>query len=502
MVLAVILLVFPHQLFADHPGLELEPDRVVVLEHSLFFGDSRYPARFHKQKLWLHRATMRRFAANLKERDFDVRYVEYSADDRSLSDCIESATTKKQRAKGKVAVVDPVDFILEKRLRKAAEQLDLDLEFLNNPGFLNTRKENQEYREGKKRWFMADFYKWQRQRMDLLMDGEEPEGGQWSFDEDNRKKVPKKLIDEIPEILTLNRDDVDREAANYVNERFDENPGDINELYYPTSHKDAKRWLKHFLSNRFERFGDYEDAIVEGESWLWHSVLTPAVNIGLLTPSQIVDETVRYAGKHNVPINSLEGFIRQIVGWREFMRATYEDLGVKMRTTNHWDHCRPMPDCFYDGTTGIVPIDDTIDRLLKTGYCHHIERLMVLGGFMFLCEIDPQEIYRWFMEMFIDSYDWVMVTNVYAMSQNADGGLITTKPYFSGSPYVRKMSHYTKGDWCDVWDGLYWRWIWNHKDELGKNPRWAMMCRMAEKMDVKKRKSHLGNAESFLDSLA
>jgi deoxyribodipyrimidine photolyase-related protein len=183
------------------------------------------------------------------------------------------------------------------------------------------------------------------------------------------------------------------------------------------------------------------------------------------------------------------------------MRATYHDLGVEMRTTNHWGHHRKIPQSFYDGTTGIVPLDDTIQRLLKTGYCHHIERLMVLGGFMFLCEFDPDEIYRWFMELFVDSYDWVMVPNAYAMSQNADGGSITTKPYFSGSSYIRKMSHHKKGEWCDVWDGLYWRWIWNHADELAKNPRWAMMCSMVKKMDEDKRQTHLENAEAFLHQL-
>lgn len=183
------------------------------------------------------------------------------------------------------------------------------------------------------------------------------------------------------------------------------------------------------------------------------------------------------------------------------MRATYDDLGVKMRTTNHWKHQRKMPACFYDASTGIVPVDYTIQRILKTGYCHHIERLMVLGGFMFLCEFNPDHVYKWFMEMFVDSYDWVMVTNAYAMSQHADGGLITTKPYFSGSSYIRKMSNYKKGDWCDTWDGLYWRWIWNHRNELSKNPRWSMMCSMVEKMDTSKRKQHIANADRFLKQL-
>lgn len=183
------------------------------------------------------------------------------------------------------------------------------------------------------------------------------------------------------------------------------------------------------------------------------------------------------------------------------MRATYVDLGVTMRTSNHWNHSRKIPDSFYEGTTGILPIDDVIGRVRETGYCHHIERLMTLGGFMFLCEFDPDEIYKWFMEMFVDSYDWVMVPNVYGMSQHADGGGVATKPYFSGSAYIRKMSNYPTGDWTSVWDGLYWRWILNHVDSLAKNPRWAMMCATARRMPPEKKAAHLEAADAFLGKL-
>ncbi len=455
----------------------------------------------HQQKLWLHRASMKRYESELQNQGFETQYVNYDANAPSLVDQLSKSIKRKDR-ETELCCIDPTDFVLEKRLRKACELLGLRLEMLPNPGFLNSAEENQDYRAGKKRWFMADFYKWQRQRMNILMDGDQPAGGQWSYDEENRKKVPKKLLSAIPEILSIKRDDIDYQAKEYVQQRFSHHPGNINQLYYPTSHQSARRWLKHFLANRFEQFGDYEDSIVEGESWLWHSVLTPSINIGLLTPGEVVEATIDFAKKNEVPLNSLEGFLRQVIGWREFMRATYEDLGVPMRTTNYWQHRRPMPKCFFDGTTGIAPIDDTIRRILATGYCHHIERLMVLGGFMFLCEIDPDDIYRWFMEMFVDSYDWVMVPNVYAMSQNADGGTITTKPYFSGSSYIRKMSHYKHGPWCEIWDGLYWRWIWNHSNELGKNPRWAMMCNMAKKMEAKKRNQHLQQAETFLESLS
>ncbi|MCM2375184.1 cryptochrome/photolyase family protein [Aporhodopirellula aestuarii] len=497
----MFLLVFPNQLFCKHPGLKRSPSRVLLIEDSLFFGDSRYPMPFHKQKLWLHRASMKRYEVDLRQKGHEVQYVEYHAEHPNLDDQLHCTIKPNERDGETICCVDPTDFILEKRIRRTCAKLEMEVEFLPNPGFLNTPEENQEYRAGKNRWFMADFYKWQRQRLDVLMDGDEPAGGQWSFDEDNRKKIPKKQLASIPDLSFPKRDQVDLDAREYVEREFPSHPGGLETLYYPTSHASARRWLKQFLKQRFEYFGAYEDAIVEGESWLWHSVLTPVLNIGLLTPDEIIKETLRYTGGNEVPLNSVEGFVRQIIGWREFMRATYEDLGVPMRTTNHWQHHRAMPSSFYDATTGIIPIDDTISRILKTGYCHHIERLMVLGGFMFLCEIDPDDIYRWFMEMFIDSYDWVMVPNVYAMSQNADGGAITTKPYFSGSSYIRKMSHYPRQPWCDTWDGLYWRWIWNHVDELGKNPRWAMMCSMAKKMEPEKREQHLANAEAFLESL-
>ncbi|MFK8113330.1 MAG: cryptochrome/photolyase family protein [Rubripirellula sp.] len=497
----MILLILPNQLFANHPGLKLNPTRVILLEDSLFFGDLQYPMQFHKQKLWLHRASMKRYASELFERGHQVQYVDYDSNNPSLGDQLDKVIKTGDCKDNKLCLIDPTDFILEKRVRKACDARGLHCELLPNPGFLNSTQENLEYRKGKKRWFMADFYKWQRRRMDILIDGDQPQGGQWSFDEQNRKKVPKRLLPTIPKLLTLKRDDFDNQAREYIEQRFAKNPGSIDQLYYPTSHRSARRWLKHFLANRFEHFGAYEDAIVEGESWLWHSALTPALNIGLLTPGEIVKATLTYAEQHSVPLNSLEGFLRQVIGWREFMRATYEDLGVPMWTTNHWQHHRSMPNSFYDATTGIAPIDDTIQRILDTGYCHHIERLMVLGGFMFLCEIDPDDIYRWFMEMFVDSYDWVMVPNVYAMSQNADGGLITTKPYFSGSSYIRKMSHHKQDTWCGIWDGLYWRWIWNHVDALAKNPRWAMMCSMAKKMEADKRTNHLKQAETFLANL-
>ena len=488
-------LLLPNQLFADHPGLTGAPAKVVLFEDPLFFGDPKYPAKMHKQKLWLHRASMARYQQDLIARGLNASIILY---DGRADACLRLLQSLASEGITQVAMTDPVDFIAERRLRKAADKAGITLNILPTPGFLNSQADNLAWASGRKRWFMAEFYKSQRRRLDVLMQGDQPKGGQWSFDEDNRKKIPKALLKNLPVIDWPQPDDIDETARRSVLCDFPNAIGELESLYYPTSHSAAAAWLKQFLEHRFEQFGTYEDAILEGENWLWHGVLTPVLNIGLLTPRQVLDAALEIAERKAIPLNSLEGFIRQIIGWREFMRATYQDLGVQMRTSNHWNHYRQMPATFYDGKTGIDPLDDTIRRILKTGYCHHIERLMVLGGFMFLCEINPDEIYRWFMEMFVDSYDWVMVPNVYAMSQHADGGLITTKPYFSGSNYIRKMSHWGKGPWADIWDGLYWRFIFKHSDALSRNPRWAMMCRTGARMPPEIKAGHLAVAKNFL----
>lgn len=259
--------------------------------------------------------------------------------------------------------------------------------------------------------------------------------------------------------------------------------------------------MNDFLETRFLEFGDYEDAIVRNASILNHSVLTPMLNVGLLTPHQILDKTIAFAFEHNIPINSLEGFVRQIIGWREFIRGVYLTKGRQERTTNFWGFSRKIPASFYDGTTGILPVDETIRKVISTGYCHHIERLMVLGNFMLLCEFDPDDVYHWFMELFIDAYDWVMVPNVYGMSQFADGGILSTKPYISGSNYLMKMSDYPKGEWQEIWDALFWRFMDKQRAFFLGNPRLGMLIRTFDKWETTKQHAVHQKAEAFLSQL-
>jgi deoxyribodipyrimidine photolyase-related protein len=211
-------------------------------------------------------------------------------------------------------------------------------------------------------------------------------------------------------------------------------------------------------------------------------VLTPALNIGLLTPHQIIYKALDAAVDHPIPLNSLEGFIRQVMGWREFIHLIYEREGSVQRTKNYWGFKRKIPRQFWKGSTGIIPVDTVITKVLQNGYSHHIERLMVMGNFMLLCEFDPDEVYKWFMEMYVDAYDWVMVPNTYGMIGFADGGLMMTKPYISGSNYLMKMGNWKKGEWQQIWDGLFWRFMHTHKSFFLQNPRLGMLLKTFEKM--------------------
>jgi len=248
-------------------------------------------------------------------------------------------------------------------------------------------------------------------------------------------------------------------------------------------------------------FRTYEDAIAREETFLFHSILTPALNIGLLSPAGVMERTLVFHQRKNFPLNSLEGFVRQIIGWREFMRGIYTLEDVYQRRKNFWGFELKITASFYNGTTGIEPVDSTIRKIHERAYCHHIERLMALGSFMLLCEFHPDEVHRWFMELFIDAYGWVMVPNVYGMSQYANGGLITTKPYVCGSNYILKMSDHKKGDWLAVWDALFWRFIHVHRNMFANNPRMSMMVRQLEKMPQQKLQMQLAVADKFLKTM-
>ena len=482
--------VYPHQLFPDTHWMS-GIKQVYLVEDPLLFRQYR----FCRQKLMLHRASMKRYADGLKEQGKTVQYI----DAKSIDHSAEIGQQLKADGVSSLHAIDPEDHNLLLRLRAGCKRHGIELEIKPDPHFLTSLEDIGSFVGSKKKLFFTNFYIEQRKRLDVLLEQDQkPAGGKWSFDTENRKKLP--AGHEPPECELAAEDAYSKEAAKYIDKHFSDAYGERLALWYPTSEQACQGHLKAFFAERFGLFGDFEDSISREHVFLYHSVITPMLNVGLISPQRVVDGAIQAGQGGKVPMNSLEGFIRQVIGWREYMRLVYRKLGIQQRTRNYWEHGRELPHSFYDGTTGIEPVDQTIRRVLKYGYCHHIERLMILGNFMLLCEFHPDAIYRWFMELFVDAYDWVMVPNVYGMSQHSDGGLITTKPYISGSSYVLKMSDYKKGDWTGVWDGLYWRFVSKHRDFFSRNPRMKVMVSQIDRMG-EKLKVHQRTADKFLSSL-
>lgn len=492
------ILVFPHQLFREADCLQKAGTVTVFLvEEDLFF--TLY--RFHRQKLMMQRAAMRFYADWLKEQGYQVHYVEsgrMESDTRQLLPSIARAGVKE------LHFSDPCDDWLMKRIIAGCAQHGMLYKCYPSPGFLNSPEELSPYLDGRTKYFQTEFYIWQRKKRKLLLSNSKPLGGQWSYDADNRKKLPKGIP--IPALPLTTENPYQQEARVYVTSKFKNNPGETAFTgMWACDFESAHLCLQDFVQNRLALFGPYEDAISKQGTVLFHSVLSPLINIGLLTPAEVLEAVMLEAAKKEIPLASLEGFIRQLLGWRELIRAIYIQSGTTQRNNNYWSFSRPLPPSFYTGTTGIDPVDATIKKVLRSGYCHHIERLMILGNFMLLCEFDPHDVYRWFMEMFIDAYDWVMVPNVYGMSQFADGGMMATKPYISGSNYILKMSDYKAGAgpdaWNSIWDALFWRFMDKQRAFFLSNPRMGMLIRTLDKMPAQKREEHFRIANDFLGRL-
>lgn len=492
----MILIIYPHQLFEWSNYQKIIDDKNIVdvflVEDALFFKDKIYTVNFHKQKLILHRASMKYFYNNTISKTIDCEYIEYKSTDQFYK------KNKQQEA----ILFDPTDYILEKRLTKNFKNVIL----LDTPLFLNTKEENTNYIKENNSLYFQSFYINQRRKNSILIDSEnKPVNGKWSFDAENRKKLPKSYSpQELKDDFSKNaNDDIDKyisEAKNYIKTNFPNAIGDDSSFNYPISETQAKESFEIFLENNLQDFGKYEDAIHTDFQYINHSILTPSLNIGLITPSYVVSKTLKYYNdnKDSIDFSSVEGFIRQILGWREFVRMCYNHIGVKQRTSNHFNHKNKLNANWYNGDTGLPIIDNTIVQLNNNAYTHHIIRLMVIGNIMLLCEICPKNVYEWFIEYYIDSYDWVMVPNVYGMSQFADGGLIVTKPYVASSNYISKMSNYKKGDWSDTWDSLFWTFVKKNRTLFDKNVRTKMMASHLDRFDKDKIKNMEKTASDFI----
>ena len=452
--------------------------------------------KFHKHKLIFYLSAMREYKDALIKNKYKCTYCKLDGQkiNHKYEDKLELFINKNKIKKLKIFEIP--DSFFRNRIVNFCKKKNIDLEIIQSPMFMSDRALLKEYFEKNKKPFLNNFYKLQRINQNILIKNNLPTGGKWSFDEDNRKKLPKNI--QIPPIKLPSENKNIKDVKILIDEKFKKHPGDISGFLIPTNRETALNWLQSFFKDRFKNFGDYEDALTTESNLVFHSLLSPLLNIGLLVPSEVIQEALKYHKKNKIPLNSFEGFIRQILGWREFIKGTYDKYENQMVKGNFWNHKRKLTSSWYTGTTGIDPLDHFIKEVNACGYTHHIPRLMVISNIMNLAGIHPNEIYRWFMEMFVDSSDWVMVPNVFSMGTFSDGGIFATKPYICGSNYILKMSNFKKGEWCDIVDGLYWSFIERNMSEIKKNYRMSMMANAYKKISEERKKTIFTKANKFI----
>src|SRR6056300_282786 len=451
-------------------------------DHTFFMAEDKGLCTYekhHKQKILLFISSMRSYADNLKAEKFKLDYVKIEDKDFSedyLKKIKKVITEKKIK---QVSSFEIEDKFFEKKISLFFKKEKIDWNIFQTPMFLNSRQEFKNYLAKSKKPFMATFYKEVRKKSGILMGSDgNPIGGKWSFDEENRNKLPKNIS--IPKFPKINE------------------TSHTKKLWFATEYNDVVKLLNFFIKEKANLFGDYEDAVDQNDNILFHSALSPYINLGLITPEFVIQKVLEFHKKNKIRMNSLEGYIRQVIGWREFMRGIYQSYSQEMETRNFFKQNRKMKNSWYQGNTGLPPLDYAIKNAVHYGWSHHIERLMILSNIMNLCEIKPTIVYKWFMEMFVDSSDWVMVPNIYGMGLFSDGGIFATKPYICGSAYFMKMMDFKKGEWCNVMDGLYWRFIDKNREFFLKNPRLSMMVRIFDKMKLERKKLILSAADKFI----
>ena len=488
-------LIFPNNLFEDKRFINKE-SKIFVFQDPLFFNDEKYPVKFNKKKILMHLLSTEKYHLDLVDSGYDselIKFYELNGENY-IKNFIEKYNIKS------INLFEIIDFELKKRFVNQAKNSNVDLIWTENPMFMLTKNEvKQEFSE-KKRFLMANFYKKQRKKFNILVENDAPVGGKWSFDDENRKKFDPSI--KIPQPIKHKYDDkLLKKNKLLVNKYFNHNYGNVDDFNFPIDSGQAHKSLDDFIFNKINLFGDYEDSISKEKKYIFHSLISQYVNIGLITPNKIIEKVLKSNDKKPIKLNSLEGFIRQMIGWREFIRGIYQHRGTQQRNSNFWKFNNELPSCFYDGTTGILPVDNVIKNGINDSYSHHIERLMIMGNIMMLLEIDPNQVYKWFMEIYIDSYDWVMVPNIYGMSQFSDNGLMASKPYISSSKYILKMSDYKKGDWCEIWDALYWRFIKKYENFFRSNPRLSLMINIYEKKSDEIKKNYEKISDDYILSI-
>jgi deoxyribodipyrimidine photolyase-related protein len=488
-------IIFPDQLSKNNKVYEIlkSSDDLLLYEPI----ESFYKHNHHKQKLVFLLASLRNLKKPLSAK-FNIIHEKIKPKKTTfIGTYLKELFLKKDYEE--IFVTKPADYETLSELMFFAQSHGKALHVLEDTKFISESDDFKSWSEGKKSLVQEFYYRWLRKKHSILMEDGKPISGKWNLDKENRAGISK--LKETPPKREKNlTDTITFDLMVEVEEVFPRSPGELENFNWAVTHDDAWQNLQDFLDRYLFNYGTFQDAINKEDPFLYHSLLSPYLNNGLLDPMDCIHECEKRFLDPNsdIPLNSAEGFIRQILGWREFIRGIYWENIPEYKDLNFWAHKKKLNSNWYDGTTGIPPLDDAIKETIQYGYTHHINRLMIISNLMNLSRVSPHNIYDWFTEMYVDAHEWVMVPNVYGMGTYADGGIFSTKPYICGSSYMLRMSNYKKGEWCDVVDGLYWRFIEKNVDFFKSNHRLSLMPKALEKIGLERKELIFGKAEEFI----
>ena len=462
--------------------------------------------KHHKTKIAFLFSAMRHFAISLEQNGYSVIYIDYNHKHNKGSLFAQVEHTIKQQGSTQVIVAKPGEFRLSHDIQSWGEKLQVKLEVTPDNRFMASEEDFAQWANGKKQYRMEFFYREVRRRFNILMDNKDPVGGKWNYDADNREKLPKQFTPPQPTKFTP--DEITHDVINLVEKEFAEHFGDIKTFHYGVTREQALIVLQEFIEQRLPNFGTYQDAMVQDEAWMYHSHVSFYINAGMLHPHEVIlaAQAAYYNG--NAPINCVEGFIRQILGWREYVRGFYWYFMPGLKTDNYLQAKNALPEFYWTGDTNMNCLSQSVKQTKEYAYAHHIQRLMVLGNFALLTGLSPEQVNEWYLIVYADAYEWVELPNVSGMVLYSDGGHLASKPYAASGAYINKMSNYCShchysvkektGPQACPFNYLYWDFLNKHKEKFEKNPRMAMIYRTMGKMDQKKLGHMLDDADTFL----
>jgi deoxyribodipyrimidine photolyase-related protein len=484
-------LVLGDQLSRQNPVLrDLDPNDDLIWLCEAAHEATQVPS--HKARIVLFLSAMRHFAESLRGEGLPVRYLALDAHEHARLELALAADLARLQP-ARVTVTQPGEHRLLRALVTVCERHGVPLEVLDDDHFICSRKDFERWADGRKTMRLEHYYRWMRKRHGVLLDGDKPIGGAWNFDKSNRKPFGKQGPGLVPTPVSFEPDAITAEVIKLVEARFPQAPGGLDRFDWPVTADQASVALEDFISHRLAAFGPYQDALWTGEPYLYHARLSAALNLKLLDPRALIEQAVGAYHAGRAPIASVEGLVRQVLGWREYVRGLYWREMPGYLEQNALAAEQPLPDFYWTGETEAVCLRETIEQILEHGYAHHIQRLMITGLYALLLGVQPQAVHRWYLAMFVDAVEWVEAPNTLGMSQFADGGLLASKPYAASGTYIQRMSNYCSqcrfdprqavGENACPFTTLFWDFLSRHKSRFASHPRTGLMWRNLERID-------------------